>query len=229
VALISEPEKSLFFVEDGKARKIGRTEALEGLTQGFLTTEGISSVFRSLRGIDKQIIVISEGNNYEYLELMFQKVGIAEQCHIHRYKEARKDSKGVTEFKVLHQLFCDLIDTLPNGKKFVFLVDCDQCNEIAGWDNKDNAHVIALALKQIKANPVKRGIENVVPEILLSELEDQYGKSIYTSHQDPSKGVKQKACVGRKFIDELKIPNSRIDIATLKYTLSDLIALCTNQ
>lgn len=223
------PEKSLFFVEEGKAREIDRTEALEGLTQGFLTTEGISSVFRSIRGIDKPFIVISEGKNYEYLEPMFQKVGIAEQCHIHRYKKARSNSKGATEFKVLHQLFCDLIDTLPNGKTFVFLVDCDQCNEIAAWVNKGHRHVKVLALKQIPSNPQERGIENVVPEELLVELEKKLNsegaKSIYKNPADPSKGINRKDLVAQKFVAEL----NRIDITTLEHTLCDLIALCTDK
>lgn len=227
------PEGSLFFVEDGKAKKIGQTEALEGLTQGFITTEGISSVFRSIRGIDKKIIVISEGNNYEYLGPMFGAIGIADQCHIHAYRKARSGSKGATEFKVLHQLFCDLVDTLPNGVKIVFLMDCDQCAEIAKWGDKNNPQIKVIALKQIKANPLERGIENVVPRELLLELEnklaEECGGSIYKDPGNKSRGLDRKDLVCQKFTDELKSSNSRIDIQTLRYTLSDLIAFCNPQ
>ena len=219
------PEKSLFFVSEGQAKKINRAEAIEGLTQGFFTTEGISSVFRSLRGINQKIIVISEGDNYQYLQAIFDKVGIANQFHIHPYKLKKSGGRGVSELKVLYKLFIELIDTLPNGKKFVFLLDCEQAKE-ADWVNKDSHPIVkSLTLKEIEVNPVRRGIENVVPDILLSELEDEHGVSMWGSQKDPNKGIKYKGYVKEKFLRELILPNSRIDIETLKHTLSDLIAL----
>lgn len=219
------PEKSLFFVRDGQAKEISKAEAIEGLTQGFFTTEGISSVFRSLRGINQKIIVISEGDNYQYLQAMFEKVGIANQFHIHPYKLNKKGGRGVSELKVLYRLFIDLIDTLPNGKKFVFLLDCEQAKE-ADWVNKDSHPIVkSLTLKEIEVNPVRRGIENVVPDILLSELEDEHGESMWGPKKDPEKGIMHKVYVKQKFLEELNLPNSRIDIETLKHTLSDLIAL----
>lgn len=217
-------EESLFFVSDGQAKKIDRHEAIEGLTQGFFTTEGISSIFRSLRGIDQQIIVISEGKNDEYLKAIFEKVGLESQCHIHPYKLTKSQSKGVNELGVLYKLFIDLIDTLPNEKKFVFLLDCDAEEKVSEWTHM-NLAVKAFALKKIGNNPVQRGIENIVPKILLSELEAKFGVSIYISQQEPSKGIKDKDRVRQKFLEELKLPNSRIDVETLKHTLSDLIAL----
>lgn len=224
------PMESLFFVDQGSAKQVDRTEALEGLTQGYSTIEGISSVFRSIKGNTKKVIVISEGHNFLYLKAMLKKLNIDAKCHIHEYKHLKSSSKGVTELKVLYGLFCDLVDTLPMGKQFVFLIDCEESVKVAEWGvNKQNNFVKAICLQEIASNPVKRGIENVVPQFLFVEIEKQYGLSIYKNTLSPEGGIKDKTRVEESFIKELNLPASRIDIGTLKHTLAKLIDICSDQ
>jgi energy-coupling factor transporter ATP-binding protein EcfA2 len=227
VALVDED--TLFFVEESRARKIEKTEALEGLTQGYITHEGIASVFRAISGNDKTFFVISEGDNYEYLQSMFEKVAISSQCHIHKYKRGRSGGKAVSQLKVLYDLFCDLVESLPKGQKFVFLLDCDQEAKVCGWQKKEKSPIKAFALKKISANPVETGIENVVPQCLIDELKSQHNQSDFSVEKKPSKVVKGKKLVSQKFTDELNSVKSRVDVETLKYTLSDLISLCKNE
>ncbi len=214
------PEESLFFVENEKATKTTRTKALEDLTQGYFTTEGIAAVFRTLKGVDKNTIVISEGKNVDYLDPILKNLGYADQIHVHRW--ANPGGKGTDNLKPLMALFAEMITS--GGRKFVFLFDCDTDSTKF---IKSTEHVIGVFLPKmdVKNHPVQRGIENIIPKAILSE---KFEDDIYKK-KDGEDSIKDdcKDVVASHFISELQKGN--IDQKLMRTVFKKLLDLCPPQ
>lgn len=215
------PEESLFFVSNSQARKISRTKAIEGLTQGFFTTEGITSVFRAIKGVDKNIIVISEGKNVDYLDPILKKLGYDDRVHVHQW--ANPGSKGTDNLKPLMALFAEMITSSPRNRKFVFLFDCDA--EQSKFP-KSTEHVVGVFLPKIKTedHPVRRGIENIITKDIFASLECDIYKM-----KEGECAIKddKKDLVSKHFIAELE--KGTIDLELMRRALKDLLALCPSE
>lgn len=211
-------EDSLFLVHDGKAVKTNKTKALESLTQGYFTTEGISSVVRSIKVIDEKVntFVISEGKNVAYLVPILKALGYDNQIHVHEW--ANPGGKGTENLRPLMSLFAEMIITGP--RKIVFLFDCDAD---PSKYTKNTEHVIGVFLKN-QPNYVERGIENIIPDEILQNLgNDIYGKS---NGQNVVK-ADNKDEVKNRFLDELKA--NKVDLDLMRKVLKDLLDLCPKQ
>lgn len=202
------PEESLYLVAAREAHKTSRTSALESLTQGYFTTEGIAAVFRAMRDHAKQIVVLSEGKNYEYLEAIFKFLNIKEKFYLHKWPARKNGGKGVDNLIPLMHLFAETLQYSGSTQKVFFLFDCDAEKKLEDFCSSESVRKIVI--KKLR-NPVERGIENLIPENVLSE----FGKEIYeeiTTGPQSERGQKKirkdhKDEVARKFISELLAGN----------------------
>ncbi len=218
------PKDSLFLVERDTAHKVSRKDAVEGLTQGYFTTEGISSFLGKIRrDIKQKTVVLSEGENHEYLKVILEKLNYSE--HIHVFEWTKSGGKGVTNLQWLWELISELVTTPWQKKQLVFLFDCDAANTIKNWKGqKAGPAVWAIALNEIKSHKVKKGIENLVPDHVLDKLgipeANLYRKG------DPRNGVENhKGKICKKYLDELRADPCQIDLDALRHALQGLIAV----
>lgn len=206
------PEESLFLVDGQKASKTSKSIALESLTQGYFTTDGVAAILRSVRGISKKIIVVSEGKNHEYLRSIFIFLGIDQKIHLHSWSNF--GSKGTSGLKTLMELFAEMVTQGQN--KIIFVYDCD-VDRIRDKHIRDTDWVAGVYLPKLP-NPAQRGIENIVPETVLKQLgADIYGtkggeKTILDEH---------KQAVQEKFIEAIR--NNEIDRIYLEKAMRDLL------
>jgi hypothetical protein len=212
------PEESLFFVKDGQAQKIGRTTAIEGLTQGYSTTEGATLIFRTIQNNDKNIILFSEGKNSDYLGPVINKLGYEDQIHVHSWDQS--GSKGTDQLKTLMRLFIEMLTTTIKNKKIVFLFDCD-VDRSSLVKSTDIVKGIVLPKNLEASHPAQRGIENIIPKQVLESL----GKEIYKrSNNENSIRTQYKEKVFQHFIAALD--KEEIDQISLKDTFKELFNLC---
>jgi len=212
-------EASLFFMNDGHAKKIDRTSAIEDLSQGYFTTEGITSIFRQLNGVDKDVIVISEGKNYEYLIPILEKLGYKDRVHVHQWKD--DGGKGAKNLGPLMALFAEMITS--SRQKIVFLFDCDV--KPSDYIRDTNCvKGVFLSNTKFELHYVQRGIENIIPCSMFIPL----GESIYKKKNGEiaiEKSYKDK--VKEHFISKLNA--DYVELSLIRKALKDLLVLCDNQ
>lgn len=215
------PEESLFLMKNGSAQRVSRQEALEGLTEGFFTTETITTVFRGICETKKRIVVLSEGKNYKYLDPIFEFLGINSQIYVFQWRNP--GGRGCSELKSLMALFSEMLATNnTSDKRFVFLYDCDVNPKDCVLDTEN---VIGIYLSKTKfiENIVQRGIENIIPNEVLEPL----GNEIYENSTKEKIRRSKKDFVCEQFLS--KLTNNQIPIKSMQSAFKDLIGILKPQ
>lgn len=151
-------EKSVFVINnEGQKRveKRPKKEALEILTQGYMTIDNGIKLFDQIS--KKEISIITEGDNTEYIEkaLKFFENQNADKIDIIKGVEGKS---GKHQLKTIFDFF-----TLVNHDNKVVIVWDPECIEYINLEEKNNTFAFVLPL-----NPnhiiTKKGIENLFDE-----------------------------------------------------------------
>lgn len=161
------PEQSIFVVNKSGEKRIekrDKKDALEILTQGYMTMEKGFKLFDQIS--KKEISIISEGNNGEYIEKAADLFAGNNRSKIEVIKELESIS-GESQLKTLFDFF-----TLVNHNNKVFVVfDWDSKKESLKEKNNTYPYVFE---KNDSNKIAKKGIENLLDE----ELFDEFTKTI---------------------------------------------------
>ena len=158
------PEESIFVMKrEGNSTSIEKSnkkEALNILTEGFVTLETGIELISS----EKKLVIITEGNNIEYIEKATDLFDNNLKDNFHVVNELKSKS-GKDQLKVYY----DFLIQLPLKNKFLFVLDCDI--DTFKFQDNDKVEIFKFNKQQSK---ISNGIENLFPENLFSE--DFYNK-----------------------------------------------------
>ena len=148
------PEESIFVVNkhgENRIEKRDRKDALEILTEGFMTIDkGIKILDRIS---NKEISIISEGKNTEYLEKAIQLFGDINKIEVVKGAES---ITGTSQLKTLYDFFY----LIAHEKKVIFVFDVDYTTKF-----KENRNTLQYILPKNDTNNITRkGIENLFDE-----------------------------------------------------------------
>ena len=153
IALVEE--ESIFVVNrDGQKRieKRPKKDALQILTEGYMTMEEGIKLFDQIGR--KQISIITEGDNVEYLE---KAIRIFNNQNVDKI-EVIKGFEGKSGKKQLRTIF--EFFTLANHDNKVIIVWDPECTEYSNLEGKNNTFAFVLPLN-LNNSITKKGIENL--------------------------------------------------------------------
>jgi len=205
------PEDSIYIVNpNGAPSKIikqNRPEALEILTEGFMSLEqGISILDLSS---NNDINIFTEGNNINYIEKAVE-LFLPEQMHRINIIKDITDRSGVKQLSILYDFFL----RLDHKNHVIFVYDCDVNRN---FDRNEKTDYVILS-RNPENNKFQNGIENAFPEELI--LDEHYNETTRSKDNGEiitiKKPDKQKIC---SYI----IKNAKVDDYQYFKPLIDLI------
>jgi len=158
-------EKSVFVINnEGQKRveKRPKKEALEILTQGYMTIDKGIKLFDQIS--KKEIAIITEGDNTEYLEKALEFFGDQNANKIEIIKGVEGKS-GKNQLKTIFDFF-----TLVNHDNKVIIVWDPECTGYDNLEEKNNTFAFVLPLNP-NHSITEKGIENLFDDRLF-EPED---------------------------------------------------------
>lgn len=183
------PEKSIFIVNlDGQKRieKRDKENALKILTEGYMTLqEGIKWLGKIG---NKEILIISEGNNSKYLKKANEFFGDVNKIEI---LEGFEGASGNDQLVAIFDLFT----VSPHNIKVIIVWD-PECNNHRNKEAKNNTYAFVLPI-----NPnhkiTKRGIENLFDESLFERTDYSETKHVddvigYTLYKNQKNNIMQR-------------------------------------
>lgn len=162
VALINE--SSLFQVQKGrnlnKVVKMAKEEAIDILSEGYMTIEKWLKVFDAL--FKKDLTIISEWKNQQHIkkaiELLDWTLLWKVQFYEHDSGSGDADLCGFFEF----------IKKADTQKKVLFVWDCDSKSRVSS--KADSEHVFRFCFEKNNSNALcSKGIENLFPETFFTD------------------------------------------------------------
>ena len=160
------PEESVYEIIKGscenKIVKIDKNKALDILTNGFATLNKGLLFLDKIFASDKEVSIITEGNNTRYIEKAIQlcESDLKNNVDIITGIEAMS---GKNQLKTLF----DLISIIPHQHKILFIWDCD-CVSYKSISEKNNT--IPFVFDKNDCNTkIKKGIENLFSEELFED------------------------------------------------------------
>ena len=146
--------------------KEGKEKALEALTDGFVSLSEGLKFLSDLQ--DNEITIFTEGKNTEYIKKALD-LREPELSHSVSVINGIEGKSGKDQLKVLFDFFTRL---RHEGRAF-FVWDCD-VNEYRALRDSEDTHPFVIE-NNASNNLSKKGIENLFPESLIQDFNDNHG------------------------------------------------------
>jgi len=148
------PEDSIYVVNKGnipnKISKHSRADAMELISEGYITLEKGLALFKEISSHDT--CILTEGHNTKIIKQVLNLNGI-EGVHVIEGLEALTCD---TKLRTLFDFMCEI----PHEQNVLFVWDCDYKSKFTSTDNTVGFVIPHNASNKI----VERGIENAFPE-----------------------------------------------------------------
>lgn len=181
VALV--PEKSLFEIQKDntpkKIKKINRSDAINILSEGFITLEKGLKIFDEI--FKKELTVISEGKNQQHIKKAIKVFDndLTEriQFYEHDSGSGEADLFGLYEF----------IKKIDIENKVLFIWDCDSMSRVSSKTEGTNVFKYCFTTNESNSY-TKKGIENLFDDSLFTE---EFIKIVTISEGDSTRVIRE--------------------------------------
>lgn len=158
---------------ENRIEKTSKDEALNVLTEGYMTLDKGIKLLNQIS--TKEILIITEGKNTEYLKKALEYFGRENKNKIEIITGA-ENKTGKNQLKTIFEF----ISIVPHYNKVFFIWDCDV--DLEKFNLKEHQNTIPYAIPKNEDNKkVTKGIENLFPS-------DVFCDSFYQVRKDTDYG-----------------------------------------